>query len=123
MRAQLAATLLGLWLYASPSVLSLSEPARTHSFIVGPIVLSFAFVAAWEVTRQIRRVNILIGLWMLVAPWVLGFDGLATVHSMVAGALLAGLSMIRGTRTQSFGGGWASLVGLARGEDPAAEPE
>lgn len=123
MWAQWISTALGLWLYASPGVLGFDEPGRTVSYIVGPLAASFAFVAASEITRGLRWVNLPIGLWLVLAPWVLGFDPLASINSVVVGVLLAALAMVKGRVSEAYGGGWSSLLRLARGEPAQPEPE
>ena len=109
MWAQIAAALVGLWLMVSPSVLEYGEPARTNSLIAGPIAVSMAVIAIWEIGRSLRWVNVLIGVWLLIAPLILGFETESLVNSMVAGALLAGFSLIRGQVSGQYGGGWKSL--------------
>lgn len=100
---------IGIWLMAAPAVLGYGGVASNHDRIVGPLLASFACIALWEVTRPLRWVNLLLGGWMLLAPWILGFGPTATVNSLLAGAAVAGLSLVRGTLSHRFGGGWSSL--------------
>ena len=110
MWAQLANSLLGIWLMAAPAVLGYGDPARMNDRIVGPIAASFAFIAVWEVTRGLRRFNVALGAWLVVAPWMLGYDTVATVNSTAVGPFLIFFAALGGTVGQRFGGGWASLV-------------
>ena len=110
MWAQVASTLLGLWLMAAPAVLGYGDPARDADRIAGPLAASFAFIAVWDVTRGLRWLNVPLGTWLLVAPWLLGYGPTATVNSTVVGILLLALAFVRGAVSQQFGGGWASLL-------------
>ena len=110
MWSQLAATALGLWLMAAPSVLGYGDPARMNDRIVGPIVASFAFIAVWEVTRSLRWVNMLLGAWLIVAPWILDFGSAATINSSIVALCVMTAAWTGGSISQSFGGGWWSMV-------------
>ncbi|MGH2350131.1 MAG: SPW repeat domain-containing protein, partial [Chloroflexota bacterium] len=109
MWSQLLSVLLGLWLMAAPAVLGYVGPAADSDHIVGPLAVSFACIAIWQVTRGMRWLNVPLGLWLLVAPWLLQYPLPATVNSIVVGLLLIVLSMVRGEVTERFGGGWSSL--------------
>jgi hypothetical protein len=109
MWAQLLGALLGVWLMAAPAVLGYGAPAATVDRIAGPLAAMLGVVAASEVTRGVRRANLLVGLWLLAAPWLLGYPAAATLNSILVGLLLAALSFVRGTVKERFGGGWTSL--------------
>lgn len=114
MWAQLSSALLGLWLMAAPAILGYGGPARTSDRIVGPLIVSFALIAAWEVTRPVRRVTLALGLWLLAAPVILGstvgYGIVASANSLVVGLLVVLLSLVRGKVDPGrFGGGWSSL--------------
>lgn len=109
--ARLASTVTGLWLMAAPAALGYSGAAEVNDRIVGPVAASFAIIAIWTVTRQVRRVNTLAGAWLLAAPWLLGYGAwVPTVNDMAAGALLVAFSLVRGPIDEQFGGGWSSLL-------------
>jgi hypothetical protein len=102
--------MLGVWLMAAPQVLGYSGPAADNDHIVGPLVVSSAVIAMWEVTRPLRRVNTALGAWLLLAPWLLGYESAAAlVNSLVAGGLLMAFSLVRGPRRHRIGGGWSAL--------------
>ncbi len=110
MWAQIINTVLGIWLMASPAILSYGQTGADNAHIVGPLVVTFAFVACWEVTRSLRVVNVLTGLWLLAAPWVLGYEyALPIINDMVVGALVIILALVEGRIEARFGGGWKSL--------------
>jgi hypothetical protein len=51
MWAQCLNAMLGIWLMAAPTILGYGGPARTNHQIVGPLAVSCAVIALWEVTR------------------------------------------------------------------------
>ena len=106
---RLLPALAGIWLMASPAVLGYADPARANDRIIGPIVASLAIIAMWEIARPLRWINVLLGAWLLVTPWLLGHPSHARWNSLATGALVLGVSLVKGTRTHSFGGGWSSL--------------
>lgn len=110
MLAQATAAVLGIWLMASPGVLGYDEPAATIAWIVGPIVASIAFCAAFAILRDLRLANIPAGLTLLVAPAVLDHEAAAVLNSVAVGLLLVGLSLVRGRREDRYAGGWRSLL-------------
>lgn len=103
------AALLGSWLMAAPAVLGYGDPARTHDYIVGPLVVSVAIIAMAEATRPLRWLNAAAGAWLLVAPFVLGFEPIARLNALVTGVLLLACALVRGRVRSDFGGGWAML--------------
>jgi hypothetical protein len=107
--AQLLTALTGIWLMASPAVLEYADPARANDRIVGPIVASMATIAIWELTRSLRWVNVVLGAWLLITPWLLEHPPDVRWNSMCVGTLMLACSLVRGSRTQQFGGGWSSL--------------
>jgi hypothetical protein len=110
MWAQCLNTLLGIWLMAAPTILGYAGPARTNHHIVGPLVVSCAVIALWEVTRSMRWGNLVLGLWLLVAPWIFASTWVVILNSSITGLLLIAFSCVRGKMDpQQFGGGWSAL--------------
>lgn len=108
--ARAATTALGIWLMAAPAVLGYGAPAATNDRIFGPIAAAVAIIAAWDVTRALRWIDLLIGIWPVAAPAVLSYEAIAAVNSALVGAAMALLSFVRGQVRQSFGGGWRALL-------------
>jgi hypothetical protein len=94
---------------AAPAVLGYGEPARTNDHIVGPIAASFAIIAINEVSRPLRRINLIAGLWLLIAPWVLGYQLIDTINSTAVGVNLIVFSSLGGRIRHHYAAGWASL--------------
>jgi hypothetical protein len=109
MLARILSALLGAWLMAVPDVLDYTGAARINDSVVGPTVLGFSFIAAWQLMRSLRWVELVAGVWLLVAPWALGYELVPIVNSIVVGILLISFALVRGKVEQRFGGGWSSL--------------
>jgi SPW repeat len=108
--AQIINAILGVWLMAAPAVLGYTGLASTQDRIIGPLAVSCAVIALWEVTRPMRWGNLALGAWLLVAPWVLAYGWTPTVNSSTVGVLLILFALVRGeVRQQRFGGGWSAL--------------
>jgi hypothetical protein len=114
MWAQLSSAGVGIGLMAMPSAFGYGRPMATSDWIVGPLITSFALVAAWECTRAVRWVNLATAVWLLVSSFV--FDAALTVAAihLGCGMLIGLLSLVRGPSRHSFGGGWRSLTKLVR---------
>jgi hypothetical protein len=109
MWVQLAAFAVGVWLTASPDVLGTMGPARASAHIAGPLAAMIGLIAAFEVTRSVRWLNLAIGAWLIIAPWPLGYAPADVANSTAIGLALAVLAGIPGRREESFGGGWGAL--------------
>lgn len=118
MRARILEAALGVWLMIAPAILGYGPPAAFSDRIAGPLIASLAIVAAWEVARPFRHLNLIAGLWLVAAPLVVGFGGAAALDSVVVGLAVAALSRWKGRVESRFGGGWSSLwpPGSAAGE-------
>ena len=105
-----AAAVLGVWLMLAPAILDYAGPAAISDWIVGPLVVSFAVVGIWDVTRPLRWLLLPLGLWLLAGPWLLDFDTTPTINSLVTGLLLLASLPFRGRLTDRFAGGWRELL-------------
>ena len=110
MPAQIAATAIGLWLYASPGVLDYDGAAAVVDRIAGALILTFSFVAIWEFLRGVRRANRPLAVVLLVAPWFLEQPTAGVISSVAAGAVVLALSFVEGTIKRPYGGGWSALL-------------
>ncbi|HLV66965.1 MAG TPA: hypothetical protein VKY73_14185 [Polyangiaceae bacterium] len=111
MWAQLATAAIGIWLMAAPAVLGYSGPAEDTAHVLGPIIATFALVAAWEATRGVRWVNVVAGGVLAVVSLALGYEARAAVNGVIAGVVVAGLSLVPHERRRRIGGGWGALFG------------
>lgn len=110
MPAQVVATLIGAWLYASPSVLDYDGAAAVVDRIAGALILTFSFVAIWEFLRGMRRANRPLAVVLLAAPWFLDQPVAALISSVAAGAAVLALSFVEGRIQRRYGGGWSALL-------------
>ena len=100
--------LVGLWLIASPWVLSFQSDrnALANACIVGILLIATAVGAifvprAWEEWTETA-----LGVWLMVAPWVLGFSALqaARVSTVASGAVVAILALWILTTDKDYSG-------------------
>ncbi|HKZ65677.1 MAG TPA: hypothetical protein VJ111_04950 [Chitinophagaceae bacterium] len=102
--------LLGLWLMISPALLQFEKIASDNNYIVGPLVLTFAITALWELNRSALFFNIAIGAWLVISPFILAFQSpVAIWATILSGVLIAGFSLVKGKMKRNYGGGWRSL--------------
>lgn len=94
---------------AAPDILTYGDPARTQDHILGPMVVTIAMIAASEVTRPVRWLNVPLGAWLIIAPWILAYASAARWNSVIVGLLIMVFSMKRGTVQEHFAGGWSIL--------------
>ena len=111
MWAHVVAAATGVALMASPAVLDYSGHAATSSWIVGPLAASVGYMAAFEITRALRLLELPLGLWLIATPFVFAAPRDAVAVSLCAGALLVATSSVAGQRKRPYGGGWRSLNG------------
>ncbi len=110
MWARIVSIGIGIGLMVLPAVWNLPKPIANHEHVIGPVIVSVAVISISESTRSVRYVNVLVGLWLLIAPQIHHHQGTCLVLiEMSCGLLVIGLSLIRGTVNNRFGGGWRSL--------------
>ncbi len=63
--------LLGLWLMISPTFIPFEKAAFDNNYIAGPLVITFAITALWEVNRSARYLTLLAGVWLIFSPFYL----------------------------------------------------
>lgn len=111
MIAQLVVAMVGIWLMVAPSVFDLAEPATTLGHIIGPLVASFGLIAAWQVTRSLRWVNVALACWLLVSAYKIAYPFMISINEAACGLLVGLLSLVRGRDRHAMGGGWRALRG------------
>jgi hypothetical protein len=109
MWAQLASAAIGFWLMFAPWLLGYGAPLATSDRIAGPLVASVALVAAWEVLRSVRWLNVASAVWIAFSPLLLD-DYRVVWHHVPLGVLLGALAAVPSRSKRSFGGGWLGLV-------------
>jgi hypothetical protein len=109
MWALIANILIGLGVMVAPALFNFNEIAANNNHIVGPLVLTFAIVALWEINRNVRFFNIVTGAWLILSPFIIGFTSVARTVDIVCGIAIIFLSLIKATVKTRYGGGWRSL--------------
>lgn len=109
MWAAITNIIIGLLLILAPPVFSLDKSVADHFYIIGPVVITFAFVALWEVNGAACYFNIPAGLWLVAAPFLFNFPT-GTWLAITSGMLIVLLSFFRKKVKGNYGGGWRSLM-------------
>lgn len=109
MWAQLTNILIGLWIMISPVMFYADKTAANNQHITGPLIITFAVIALWEINRNVRLVNILMGIWLIVSPLFIHFDNAMIWSNIIAGVLIIIFSLVKRKRKTKYGGGWKSL--------------
>jgi hypothetical protein len=76
--------------------------ANAHH-LLGALALTVISIAAAEVARPVRYLNVLLGAALLVVPFVYEANAATTVFTLVAGAAIAALSFRRGPIRNRYG--------------------
>ena len=82
--------------------------ANAHH-LLGALVLTVLSIAAAEVARPARYVNVALGVALIVTPFAYGADALQTAFTLAAGVAIAALSLPRGPIRNRYGA-WSRLV-------------
>lgn len=119
MWARFIGALLGGWLLAAPAVLGYSGAAAFNERAMGPIVVGSSLIAAWQIMRSLRWLELVVGSWLLVSPWILvrWYEALPTANSLGVGLALVVLAFLGGKTTKNFGGGWSVLLKIVPEEE------
>ncbi|HYF67602.1 MAG TPA: SDR family oxidoreductase [Ohtaekwangia sp.] len=103
-------TLIGIWIMVSPGLLHFDKNAANNHYVVGPLIITIAIAAIWEVNRSIRYFNLLAGLWLVISPFMISYQQQDAIWiSVISGLLIAMFSLIQGKIAHQYGGGWRIL--------------
>ena len=88
---------LGLWLAASPWILSYATEAvpAWNAHVVGVIIAIAAIAALIAFQKWEEWVNTALAAWLVVSPFLFGFNNLtsATANQIVVAVLVGGLAL------------------------------
>ncbi len=105
---------LGLWLAASPWVLSYAtEPKPTaNAVIMGVLVAILALLALFKVMAWEEWLSVAFGAWLAISPWVLGFSNLtmAMRNAVIVGIVVAVLALWALGTDKDIGGWWSEAT-------------
>ena len=103
------AALIGLSLLFTRIMLGVDGSLANAHHVIGSLVLTVVSIAAAEVARPVRYLNIPLGAALIGAPFMFGASMVTTVVSMVLGAGLVVLSIRRGPIRERYGN-WNRLM-------------
>jgi nucleoside-diphosphate-sugar epimerase len=103
------AALVGLWLMFTRVTLGATDGMANADHLIGSLALTVISVAAAEVARPARYLNVPLGAALFVTPFVYGAGAAATVASLACGAALIALSLRRGPIRERYGA-WTRLI-------------
>lgn len=101
--------LIGLSLLFTRITLGADDSAANAHHLIGSLVLTVISVAAAEVARPVRYVNILFGAALLALPFAYETDLIGTVAIVISGVTLIALSFRRGAIRERYGN-WSRLL-------------
>ena len=99
----LLAALVALSLLFTRLTLGVDGPLANAHHLLGALVLTVISIAAAEVARAARYLNIPLGVGLLALPFVYETDAAATAYTVAAGIAIAALSLRRGAIRERYG--------------------
>lgn len=89
---------LGLWMFASPSILGFAAPgsaATRVAWILGLAIVVFAGIAVYMPKAWEEALNVILGVLLLASPWTLNYSDQArpTTNAVVVGLLVTALAV------------------------------
>jgi hypothetical protein len=101
--------LIGLSLLFTRITLGADGSLANAHHLIGSLVLTVVSIAAAEVARPVRYVNVLLGAALLAVPLVYETDSVGTAASVISGAALIALSFRRGAIRERYGN-WSRVL-------------
>lgn len=102
--------ILGLWMIASPWVLSyqFERTATWNAVIVGLLIAAAAAYALFRIMAWEEWAGVVFGIWLIISPWVLGFStvAVATWNAVIVGVIVAALALWVLATDKDLGGWW-----------------
>lgn len=108
------AALIGLALLFTRVILGVDGSLANAHHVIGSLVLTVVSVAAAEVARPARYLNVLLGGALIAAPFVVDSGTAAAVVTVIAGAALVALSFRAGPIREHYGR-WDGVIRRQRG--------
>jgi hypothetical protein len=109
MRACIISITAGLWVMISPPVLKMSDRLADINHICGPVVITFAFIALWDINKSAIKANLVIAAFLIIATLFFKEDTATTTSNILSGIITMACSLIKRKSKQHYGGGWKSL--------------
>lgn len=107
---QTLSALIGVWLMFAPAVLSHSGTAlASFDRGIGPAIAAVSFVAAAQITRSVRWLNLPLAAVLAVAPWFLDASTASKASSIVSAVVVLALTPWGRPDQREYGNGWTSV--------------
>ena len=103
------AALIGVSLLFTRLTLGAQGSLANAHHVIGSLVLTVVSIAAAEVARPVRYLNVLLGAALMAAPFVWGADLVTTVVGLTLGVALVALSIRRGPIRERYGN-WQRVI-------------
>lgn len=108
MWTQIVTILAGLFIMITPNLFDYDKALSNQNFITGPLIITFAITAIWEVNRNARWLNIPVAAWLIFYSIIYG-NGQDIYPNIIAASLIIILAIIKRKGKGMYGGGWRSL--------------
>lgn len=95
--------LIGLLLLFTRILLGVDGNLANAHHVIGALVLTVVSIAAAEVARSVRYLNIPLGISLIIVSFIFNADMITTIISMILGVGLIGLSLQRGSIRERYG--------------------
>jgi hypothetical protein len=100
--------ILGIWIMIAPALFEYEKAEADYNYIIGPLAITCAIVALWELNRSARFFTLLSGIVFIASP--LFFQSSEAIwNNVIAGLVMVLLSLVKGRIKGRYGGGWKSL--------------
>jgi hypothetical protein len=108
MWTQIINIIAGIFIMTTPYLWHYEENLSNHNYITGPLIITFAITAIWEVNRNARWANIPIAVWLIIFTMVNG-DSNIIWPNLLSSILVIIFSAYKRKGKGMYGGGWKSL--------------
>ncbi|CAN5865474.1 hypothetical protein BH23ACT10_BH23ACT10_37230 [soil metagenome] len=110
MATQIISAILGVWLMVAPAVLGhAGSTLATFDRIIGPTIAAVSFVAAAQITRSVRWINLPAAAVLLIAPWFFDAPLVSTLSSAGSALVVLALTPWGSPDQTRYGNGWTTL--------------
>ncbi len=109
MIAQVVAAGAGVVVMACPSVFGYGDLAADLDHIMGPLSISVGIMAASQILRAIRWIDLGLGMALLASLPLMARGTTGSIAIALAAGILIVSAFVRGTVDVELGGGWRAL--------------
>lgn len=110
MSTQILSALIGVWLMFAPAVLSHSGTTlASFDRGIGPAMAAVSFVAAAQITRSVRWLNLPLAAALAIAPWFLDASTASKASSVLSAVAVLALTPWGRPDQREYGNGWTTV--------------